>query len=161
MTFQVFKTWKVSQLNKNKIMASLNHYLHFDGNASEAFNFYKSVFGNDFSSFSRYKDMPSGAPAPEGDEGELILHVSLPIGNGTILMGGDRPGKFGKGTRGDLSHIYVEANNKEEAAELFQALSEGGKIIMPIEDTFWGSYFGMLVDKFGVQWMVSYAYPQP
>ena len=141
-------------------MANLNQYLHFDGNAGEAFNFYKSVFGGDFSMIMRYGDLPPGIPAPAGDDADRIMHVSLPIGKSSILMGSDRPSIHGNGTRGDLCNIYIEAESKEEAARLYKLLSDGGAIHMPIEDTFWGSYFGMLADKFGVQWMVSFANPQ-
>jgi PhnB protein len=141
-------------------MAFLNHYLHFNGNAEAVFSFYKSVFGGDFQILMRYKDVPQGVPGPEGEDGDKVMHISLPIGSQTILMGSDLPGKFGTGTRGDLSYVFITAESKEEAARLYQGLSEGGSIKMPIQDTFWGSYYGMFVDKYGVQWMVSYAYPQ-
>lgn len=140
-------------------MAKLNQYLHFDGNASEAFEFYKSVFGGEYSMIARYKDMPPGVPAPEGKDAERIMHVSLPVGENSVLMGSDRPSTYANGTRGDLSYIYIEAETKDEATKLFSALVAGGQEHMPIADTFWGSYFGMLADKFGVQWMISYSYP--
>ncbi len=138
-------------------MANLHSYLHFDGNAAEAFNFYKSVFGGEFNTFARYKDTPPGVPMPEGTDGERVMHVSLPVGKNSILMGSDRPSDaFGKGARGDLSYIYVAAENREEATRIYHALSADGRVFMPLDDTFWGSYFGMLADKFGVQWMVAF-----
>ncbi len=143
-------------------MAFLNCYLNFNGNTEEAFNFYKSVFGGEFSSFNRFSEIPSeaSAGAPVGEsEGNLIMHVSLPIGRGSELMGSDRPPSFGPGTAGNLYHISIQADSREEAARLFNGLADGGNIIMPLEDTFWNACFGMLADRFGVQWMVNYEYP--
>lgn len=143
-------------------MAVIHPYLNFNGNTEEAFNFYKSVFGGEFDGVHRFSDIPSDAPADASvKEGEsnLIMHVSLPIGGGTILMGSDRPPSYGQGTPGDLYNIYIQVESKEEAARLFNGLAEGGHILMPLEDVFWGSYFGMLKDRFDVQWMVSYDYP--
>lgn len=144
------------------IMAFLNCYLNFNGNTEEAFNFYKSVFGGEFSYFSRFSEVPAdvSAEAPVGKgEGDLVMHVSLPIGGGSELMGSDRPSSFGPGTAGDLFSVSIQADSKEEAARLFNGLAAGGNIIMPIEDAFWGAYFGMLTDRFGVQWMINYEYP--
>jgi PhnB protein len=146
-------------LKKPNIMAFLNSYLNFNGNAEEAFNFYKSVFGGEFSSFQRFSDMPAEVPLME-EEGRLIMHVSLPIGHGCELMGSDRPAEYGPGTAGDLYYISIQAESKEEANRLFYGLAAGGQITMPLEDTFWSAYYGMLQDRFGVQWMVNYAYPQ-
>lgn len=138
-------------------MATINPYLNFDGNTEEAFNFYKSVFGGDFSGLMRFKDVPSDTPSP-GSDGNSIMHISLPIGNGNTLMGSDRPSSFGPGTQGDNFYISLQTDTEEEAKKKFKSLSEGGKIIMPIEKAFWGDLFGMLTDKYGVQWMVSHDY---
>ena len=141
-------------------MAILNHYLHFNGNCEEVFNFYKSVFGGEFQVAMRYKDVPSGVPGPVGNDADKIMHISLPIGGHSVLMGSDLPSRFGAGTRGDLHFVFITADSKEAAAQLYHGLSEGGQVLMPLEDTFWGSYYGMFTDKYGVRWMVSYAYPQ-
>jgi PhnB protein len=136
-------------------MASVSPYLTFDGNCEEAFNFYKSVFGGEFPYIGRFKDMPSEKPIPP-ELAEKIMHVSLPIGNGTFLMGSDSSDAFGHATvQGNNFSISVNAGSKEEAQNLFNGLSAGGKITMPLDKTFWGAWFGMLVDKFGIQWMVN------
>jgi PhnB protein len=138
-------------------MSTINPYLHFEGNCEEAFDFYKSVFGGAFASEMRWKDMNSEVPPPES-EGNKIMHVSLPIGQGTVLMGSDRFGETDKGTSGDNFSIAIGPENKEEAARIFNGLSAGGKVTMSLQDTFWGAYFGMFTDKFGIQWMVNYDY---
>jgi len=136
-------------------MAALNPYLTFNGNCEEAFNFYRSAFGGDFAMISRFGDMPSEQkPSPE--EAKLILHVSLPIGNGTALFGSDRPASVGAGSMGDNIAISINADSQAEADKLFNALAAGGNITMPIGKTFWNAYFGMLTDSFGVHWMVNY-----
>lgn len=142
-------------------MATLNPYLHFNGNAEEAFNFYRSVFGGEFSMISRNKDIPSGTPNPTSSaEAEKILHVSLPISKNSVLMGGDRPSSFGPATNGDSITISISAESEADATRLFNGLSAGGTVIMPLEKTFWGAFFGMFKDKFGIHWMVSYDYNQ-
>jgi PhnB protein len=145
-------------------MAFLNPYLNFNGNTEEAFNFYKSVFGGEFDGIMRFSDIPSEASSPETavseSEGNLIMHVALPLSGGSVLMGSDRPPSYGIGTAGDLHYISIQAESKEEAARLFNGLAEGGQVIMPLDDAFWGDYFGMLKDRFDVQWMVSYEYPK-
>jgi len=138
-------------------MASINPYLTFNGNCEEAFLFYKSVFGGDFAFMGRFKDMPpmQDKALPE-NEGQKIMHVSLPISKETILMGSDTTGAFGPATvEGTNFSISVNADSREEADKLFNGLSAGGKIVMPMNMTFWGAYFGMLTDKFGIQWMVN------
>lgn len=137
-------------------MASLNPYLHFNGNAEEAFNFYKSVFGGEFDAVMRFSDTPADISNPAAGE-DGLLHISLPITNNSILMGSDRPKAFGPATMGDNSSISISAESREEADRLFNGLSEGGQVTMPMDNAFWGSYFGMLKDKFGVYWMVSFA----
>jgi PhnB protein len=138
-------------------MYTVNPYLHFDGNCEEAFDFYKTAFGEEFTSLMRWKDMNCDNPAPTSD-GNKIMHVSIPIGHGTVLMGSDRPSQDGKGTTGDNFSIAIGPESKEDATRIFNALSEGGKVTMPLQDTFWGAYFGMFTDKFGIQWMVNYDY---
>ena len=136
-------------------MATVNPYITFNGNCEEAFNFYKSVFGGEFPYVGRYSEMPAEFQVGD-DEANKIMHVSLPIGN-TVLMGADSSEKFGQAAvAGNNFSVSVNADSKEEADKLFNGLSEGGKVTMPMSDTFWGSYFGMLVDKFGIQWMMSF-----
>lgn len=136
-------------------MAIINPYLSFNGNCEEAFNFYKSIFGGEFPTLMRFKDEPSGK-TKSGSEAEKIMHVSLPIGRGTVLMGSDWPKEFGKIIIGNNFSISISTESKSETDRIFNALSAGGKVTMPMNDTFWGSYFGMFADKFGIQWMVSF-----
>ncbi len=141
-------------------MKAINYYLNFPGNNEEAFNFYKSVFGGEFVGLTRFKDTPEGAKLSAGDK-EKLMHVSLPIGNANVLMGTDAIESMGhRITYGNNFHLSIETDSKEEAAKYFNSLSAGGKITVPLADTFWGAYFGMLNDKFGIQWMVNYSYPK-
>ena len=136
---------------------SINPYLTFNGNCEEAFNFYKSVFGGKFPYIGRFKDMPApeGKPIP-ASEREKIMHVSLPIGNGSILMGSDSSESFGHASVvGNNFSISLNAYSEKEADRIYKGLSQDGKSTMPMTKTFWGSYFGMLTDKFNIQWMVS------
>ncbi len=141
-------------------MIKLNPYLNFAGNTEEAFNFYKSVFGGEFSAVVRFKDVPmEGVNLPKEDENK-IMHISLPIGN-DVLMASDAPESMGFTVHfGNNAYISIHPDSKEEADRIFTALSEGGEIEMPIADQMWGDYYGSLKDKFGVQWMVNYTYPQ-
>ena len=137
-------------------MATVNPYLNFSGNTEEAFNFYKSVFGGEFITLQRFKDTPEASKASANDQGK-IMHVSLPIGKGNILMGSDALESMGQSlTTGNNFYLSISTESEEEANKLFNGLSAGGRITMPMEKTFWGAYFGMLNDKFGVQWMVNY-----
>lgn len=138
-------------------MAEINPYLNYSGNAEEAFNFYKSVLGGEFAVVMRFKDVPPDQKMPES-ESEKIMHVALPIGNGNMLMGSDVPEAYGKVVTGTNFAVSISTQSEEEANKLFSGLSAGGQVTMPIGKTFWGSYFGMCNDKFGVQWMVSYDY---
>ena len=138
-------------------MTTLNTYLTFNGNCEEAFNFYKSVFGGEFGYVGRYKEMPpmEGKPMP-ASEGEKIMHVSLPVSRETILMGSDSSDAWGHATVvGNNFSISATTDTKAEADRLFKALSAGGKQALPMNTTFWGSYFGMLTDKFGINWMIT------
>ncbi|MBC7861723.1 MAG: VOC family protein [Bacteroidia bacterium] len=139
-------------------MAAVNPYLTFNGNCEEAFGFYKSVFGGEYPYIGRFKDMPpqDGNPVP-ASQADKIMHVSLPIGHGTILMGSDSSEEFGHASVvGNNFSISINADSKEEADKLFNGLSAGGTVVMPMNKTFWGSYFGMFTDKFGIQWMMSF-----
>jgi PhnB protein len=135
-------------------MAVINPYLNFNGNCEEAFNFYKSVFGGEFTSIQRFKDVPSENPLPEA-EGDWVMHVELPIGKGTVLMGSDSPSTMGKIVNGNNYHISIQSDNTEETDRLFAGLSAGGQVSMPLQETFWGARFAMFVDKFGIQWMIN------
>ena len=139
-------------------MATINPYLNFNGNTEEAFNFYKSVFGGEFAVVMRFGDAPGceGIPVAESDKGK-IMHIALPIGNGDLLMATDALESMGQSlTRGNNFSISISAESREEADKLFGGLSDDGKVEMPLADAFWGDYFGMLQDKFGIRWMVSY-----
>ena len=137
-------------------MAAINPYLNFNGNTEEAFNFYKSVFGGEFAALMRFKDNAECGQIAESDQ-ERIMHVALPIGNGNVLMGTDSLESLGqKLTVGNNFYICLSPESKEEAERLFNGLSAGGKIEMPLQDMFWGAYYGSFADKFGVQWMVNY-----
>lgn len=133
-----------------------NPYLNFDGNAREAFEFYKKVFGGEFGSIMTFGDMPSGeGPQPTEQEKSLIMHISLPIGD-FHLMGSDIAPSMGqKLTVGNNIYINLVPDSKEEGQKLFDALSEDGKVEMPFAKQFWGDYFGSFFDKFGVAWMVN------
>ena len=136
-------------------MATINPYLNFNGNCEEAFRFYKSVFGGEYVTLMRFKEVPAEYPTPP-QESEKIMHIAMPVGPHTILMGSDRPGSMGEGSFGDNLEIAIGTNSQIEADQLFNGLAAGGNVTMPIDNTFWGAYFGMVTDKFGVRWMVSY-----
>jgi PhnB protein len=140
-------------------MTTVNVYLNFDGNCEEAFNFYKSIIGGEFSFLGRFKDMPpqEGTPPMTAEDGEKIMHVSLPISKETILMASDTGGEWcAKVTKGNNFSISINTDSRNEADRLFNGLSARGQVTMPMEKTFWGSYFGMFTDKFGINWMVSF-----
>jgi PhnB protein len=139
-----------------KLMALINPHINFNGNAEEAFTFYRSVFGGEFAKIIRFKDIPNpGFPIPEKDENK-IMHIALPIGS-NVLMGNDVPDILGRVNEDEnRSKISISAESKEEADKLFNGLSAGGTIEMPIADSFWGSYFGMFRDKYGIEWMVDF-----
>lgn len=139
-------------------MAVVHPYLTFPGNCEEAFNHYKSVFGGEFSYIGRFKDMPplEDATMPEKDL-EKIMHISLPLGGGTMLMGSDTGGEWSPNTViGNNISISITAASKEDADRYFNGLSAGGNVTMPMNKTFWGDYFGMCKDKFDINWMVSF-----
>lgn len=138
-------------------MTKVNVYLNFTGNTEEAFNFYRSVFGGEFASLVRFKDMPmEGVDIPKGDE-DKIMHIGLPIGDDQMLMATDVLASLGQElTPGNNVHISLHPDSKDEADRLFQALSAGGDVEMPIGDQPWGDYYGSFTDKFGVKWMVNF-----
>jgi len=138
-------------------MTTINPYITFNGNCEAAFNFYKSVFGGEFAYFGRFNQMPpqEGMPPMPEEFGEKIMHVSLQIGN-TILMGCDNGGEWAPQLMvGNNIAISINTGTKEEADRIFNGLSEDGNITMPLGETFWGAYFGMFTDKFGINWMIS------
>ncbi|ETZ24642.1 VOC family protein [Pedobacter sp. V48] len=138
-------------------MATTNTYLNFNGDCQAAFNFYKSVFGGEFTYIGRFGEMPETEEykVPQADKSK-VMHVSLPIGN-SILMGSDCGGEWAPSfVQGNNFAVSISANSKDEADRIFNGLSVEGKITMPLANTFWGDYFGMLTDKFGVNWMMSY-----
>lgn len=139
-------------------MPSLYPYLNFQGNTEDAFLFYKSVFGGEFAILQRFKDMP-GADKISENEKEKIMHVSLPIGNENVLMGTDALESMGqKLIQGNNISISINVESEAEADRLYNGLSAGGKVEMKLQKTFWGVYFGMFSDKFGIQWMINYDY---
>ncbi len=146
-----------------KKSVGINPYLTFDGNCEEAFNFYKSVFGGSFPYIGRFGEMPpmDGMTVPESEKNK-IMHMSLPIGANSVLMGSDSSDSFGHATIiGNNFSISLNATSQEEADKFYKGLSAGGKQTMPMNKTFWGSYFGMLVDKFGINWMISFETGKP
>jgi len=140
-------------------MASINPYLTFNGKCEEAFDFYKSVFGGEFAMKSRFGETPEQTCSAA--EANKIMHVALPIGKDSLLMGSDQPDGYGPLNEGNNFNIAVSPDSQEQAMGIFQGLSAGGQVIMPMEKTFWGAYFGMLKDKYGIQWMVNYQFEQP
>jgi PhnB protein len=138
-------------------MASIHPHIHYNGNAEAAFTFYKSVFGGSFSKLMRFKELSTeGFQFPE-EELDKIMHIALPIGTGTVLMGSDVPNMLGTVNENEnRSKITVRAESKEEANALFNGLSAGGTVEFPIGDSPWGSYFGAFRDQYGVEWMIDY-----
>ena len=138
-------------------MTAINPYINFNGNAEEAFTFYKSVFGGEFAMVVRMKDLDLPAEhAPSESEDNKIMHIALPI-SGNMLMGNDVPEVMGRVNEDEnRSKISIKAESKEEADRLFNGLSAGGSVEFPIGDSPWGSYFGMFRDKYGIEWMVDF-----
>jgi PhnB protein len=137
-------------------MAAINPYLNFLGNTEDVFNFYKPVFGGEFAMLQRFSDTSEGEKLQDADKSK-IMHIALPIGCGNVLMDTDALESMGPSLiMGNNFSISINTDSKEEATKIFNGLSEGGKIEMPLTDTFWGAYFGMFADKYGIQWMVSY-----
>jgi len=138
-------------------MALINPHINFNGNAEEAFNLYKSAFGGEFDRIVRLKDIASEENPVAENEANKIMHIALPIGQ-SILMGNDVPEILGKvNERENRSKISVTAASREEADQIYNVLSDGGEIEMPIGDSPWGSYFAMFRDKFGIEWMIDFS----
>nr|MBS0037653.1 VOC family protein [Saprospiraceae bacterium] len=139
-------------------MTTVNVYLNFNGNCEKAFNFYQSVLGGEFTYKGKFGEMPpqEGMPPLADADKDKIMHISLPISKETVLMGSDTLEAFGpKSVVGNNFSISINTDSTQEADRLFKKLSEGGKVIMAMEKTFWGAYFGMLTDKFEINWMIN------
>lgn len=135
----------------------INPYLNFNGKTEEAFNFYKSVFGGEFNALQRFKDVPNSEQPMPKEEGDRIMHISLPIGDGNFLMASDISEGMGmKLAPGNNVYLSLHPESLEESERLFNELSKDGKIEMKFIKMFWGDYFGSFTDKFGVQWMINY-----
>jgi PhnB protein len=142
-------------------MPSITPYLHFAGNCREAFAHYQQVFGGEFGQVSTFGEIPPqvGQPPMDSVEAHKLMHISLPIGP-TMLFGSDQPSWDTEPlNHGNTHSLSLSVESRAEADRLFAGLAEGGTITMPIQDTFWNAYFGMLKDAFGVQWMISYDLP--
>ena len=130
----------------------------FDGKAEEAFNFYKSILGGEFTTFERYRDSPEPDYIAPADQ-DKIMHISLHVGDKITLMASDSLEHRGKSvTSGNNIHLSLNLESQEKATLIFNGLSAGGKIELPLEKTYWGAFFGMLKDKFGIHWMINYHY---
>jgi PhnB protein len=137
-------------------MALINPHINFNGNAEEAFNFYRSVFGGAITKIIRFKELSSPEHPIAESEANKIMHIALPIGN-SVLMANDVPDFLGRVNENEnRSKIFVTAESREEADKIFNGLSAGGTVEMPISDSPWGSYFAMFRDKYGIEWMVEF-----
>lgn len=138
-------------------MARINPHINFNGNAEEAFTFYKSVFGGEFTKLIRFKELANDEFSVDEKEENKIMHIALPIGEKNVLMGNDVPEFMGRvNEKENRSKISISTESKEEADVLFNGLSAAGEIEMPISDSPWGTYFGMFRDKYGIEWMVEF-----
>lgn len=138
----------------------LNPYLNFDGQCEAAFNLYKEVFGGEFSreGIMRFGDLPPSddmPPLPEAMKNR-VLHVSLPIGEQTLMGSDTMPGMGSPFNKGTNNYVSIHPGSREEADRLFEGLSKGGVVEMPMQDQFWGDYYGSFIDKFGTPWMINY-----
>jgi len=138
-------------------MAAVNPYLTFGGTCEAAFDFYKAAFGGEFQTLARFGEMPDMCGPGDKDK---IMHVALPIGSSSILMGSDAPDSMGPVTAGNQYSVSIQATSEAEADKLFNALSAGGNPVMPMAKAPWNAYFGMFSDKFGIQWLINYDYAQ-
>ena len=139
-------------------MATVNPYLIFNGDCEAAFLFYQSVFGGEFPYIGKFSDMPpaEGCEPVSEKDANRIMHVSLPISKDSILMGSDSTTQSGDAIIGTNISISINAESRAEADKLFNGLSASGNVIMAMNDTFWGAYFGMFTDKFGINWMINF-----
>ncbi len=137
-------------------MPKLNPYLNFDGKAEEAFNFYRSVFGGEFlGDIHRFGNAPGTEGLPE-EEKNRVMHIALPVGNDLLMASDIMPSTGQKLVAGNNNYVSIFPDSREEADRLFAGLSEGGEVEMPLEDQFWGDYYGSFTDKYGVMWMINY-----
>jgi len=136
-------------------MSQMHPYVNFSGSCQQAFEFYQSVFGGELQ-LTRFSEMPADESAPPID-GNLVMHVSLLVGDGQILMGSDRPAAMGPLDVGNNVQVMVTPESSEDGKRIFDALAAGGQVTMPYERAFWGDDFGALVDQFGIHWMVNYS----
>ena len=138
-------------------MRTINPWINFNGNAEEAFTFYKSVFGGEFTKIIRFKDLASADFQVPETEANKIMTIALPIGKNNVLMANDVPEFMGRVNESEnRSKIAVSAESREEADKLFNGLSAGGSVEVPLDDSPWGSYFAMFRDKYGIEWMVDF-----
>lgn len=141
----------------------INPYLNFNGNTEEVFNFYKSVFGGEFAVVQRFNQMPAGVTEQEGcadnaipeAEKNGIMHIALPVGS-SMIMGTDVTSNMPQVSAGNNQSLCISVDSREDADRIFNGLANGGAVQMPLQDMFWGDYYGMLVDKFQIQWMISF-----
>ena len=138
-------------------MRTINPWINFNGNAEEAFTFYKSVFGGEFVKIIRFKDLASPEFVVPGNDANKIMHIALPIGKHNVLIANDVPEFMGRVNESEnRSKISVSAESREEADKIFNGLSAGGDIEGQIGDSPWGSYAGMFRDKYGIEWIVEF-----
>lgn len=142
-------------------MPSVHPYLYFNGQCEEAFDHYKSIFGTEIAMLNRYNEVPVTEHTPQlpEAEGNLVMHVTLPISEGFILMGSDSPPGMPETVVGTNAQVSIAPDDADQAREMFAALSDGGQVLMPIEDQFWGALFGHCIDRYGIGWMVNHTYP--
>jgi PhnB protein len=136
-------------------MSTVNPYIYFNGNCEEAFNFYKSVFQKEFAYLGRYKDVPQNDRQLFQESDEKIMHVTLPVSKETAIMGSDNREAYKELLTYSNFSLIIHADSKEEADRIFNEMSEGGQIKMPMNQTFWGSYYGICIDKFGIMWKIT------
>jgi PhnB protein len=138
-------------------MRTINPWINFNGNAEEAFSFYKSVFGGEFAKIVRFGDLASAEFQVPENEASKIMHIALPIGKHNVLIANDVPAFLGRvNERENRSKIVVSAESREEAENIFIGLSAGGDVEGPIGDGPWGTYGGMFRDKYGIEWIVEF-----
>lgn len=139
-------------------MTTLHPWINFNGNAEEAFTFYKSVFGGEFTKIVRFRDLANAEFKPSEKDENKIMHIALPIGNGSVLMANDVPEFMGKvNERENRSKIVIRTESKEEAERLFNSLSVGGEVEGPMSDSPWGTYAGMFRDRYGIEWIIEFS----
>lgn len=137
-------------------MNTATPYLNFPGTCEEAFTHYRSIFGGEFGMISRFSEMPAEIPVPE-NYGDKVMHMTLMVDGNAMLMGSDAPDGFGPPYAvGNHIHLSLGADSEADARRVFEALSQGGQVAMPLEATFWAKLFGMVTDRYGIGWMIGY-----